>query len=117
MSTPYNARYNPSYATSMYKPGAGELLTPIQREMLCEVSRASEGKEYTGEPNPDLEEIIEALHRQSPEKFHTKDTLATRRFINEPNPYAVKSNGHIHHASPSQHEAWATAWDPTRRIE
>jgi hypothetical protein len=35
-------------------------------------------------PNPLLNEVIEQIRLESPECFHTDDTLKTRRFIVQP---------------------------------
>lgn len=93
-----------------------ELLTPIQHLMLMEASRASKGKEWDGLDNPDLEDIIATVRRQSPEKFHTEESLRDRKFVSEPGPKTL-NRGFIHHASASVRKGWEAAWSKTRETK
>lgn len=63
-----------------------------QRQRLKDLSKIRKDKNYPAAPNIKLEEYIEELRDMYPEKFHTKDTVKHRVFVDEPRsiytPYA-----------------------------
>jgi hypothetical protein len=42
---------------------------------------------FSGRKNVNLDKFIQALMRNSPEKFHDARSLKSRRFFNEPRPH------------------------------
>ena len=64
---------------------------PTQRQRLCDLSKVLENQAYSAQPNAPLEEYLEVLRDMYPEKFHTKESLKMRTFVDTPTsfiPYA-----------------------------
>ena len=64
---------------------------PTQRQRLKDLSKVLENQAYSAQPNIPLEEYLEVLRDMYPEKFHTKESLKMRTFVDTPTsfiPYA-----------------------------
>jgi hypothetical protein len=63
-----------------------------QRQRLKDLSNVLDNQAYSAMPNMRLEEYLEVLRDMYPEKFHTKESLKTRVFVDTPTtlstPYA-----------------------------
>ena len=55
-----------------------------QRQKLRDLSKVRPNKDYLVQPNIRLEEYLEELRDMYPEKFHTKESLKMRVFVDTP---------------------------------
>ena len=63
------------------------MLTSYQQAQLKDLVRPKIGSYYQGTDNPRLDEFIDSLQAQYPEKFHQDGaSLRKRVFLNEPTP-------------------------------
>jgi hypothetical protein len=55
-----------------------------QRQRLKDLSKVLDDQAYSAQPNMPLEEYLETLRDMYPEKFHTKESLKMRVFVDTP---------------------------------
>ena len=71
--------------------GCVSLFNETQRQRLKDLSKVLENQAYSAQPNAPLEDSLEGLQDMYPEKFHTKESLKMRTFVDTPTsfiPYA-----------------------------
>jgi hypothetical protein len=55
-----------------------------QRQRLRDLSKVLESGAYSAQPNMPLENYLETLRDMYPERFHTKESLKMRVFVDTP---------------------------------
>jgi hypothetical protein len=62
---------------------------PTQRQRLRDLSKVLENQAYSAQPNAPLEEYLEVLRDMYPEKFHNKESLKLRVFMDTPTTFST----------------------------